>query len=170
MLAILLWEWPPSQWDLGFLFDFLQLFQGGAQGDFPPWDRMMASRHMRGGLSFREQGILFDSWGRTARLIAVGGWQSHRAGGWQGRLEPRAPLHPAPLRCNVPWPGGSHHHLPVLQDCQDHNVHNVHLISFLPFSSGSFPERYPEHPCSEMSSRPKALCACVEGSRFFSPP
>ena len=114
MLAILLWERPPSQWDLGFLFDFLQLFQGGAQGDFPPWDRMMASRHMRAGLSFREQGILFDSWGRTARLVAVGGWQSHRAGGWQGRLEPRAPLHPAPLRCNVPWPGGSHHHLPVL--------------------------------------------------------
>ena len=74
----------------------------------------MASRHMRAGPSFREQGVLFDSWGRRARLVAVGGWQSHRAGDWQGCLEPRAPLHLARLRCNMPRPGGFHHHLSVL--------------------------------------------------------
>ena len=97
MLAILLWERAPSQWDLGFLFDFLQLFQGGAQGDFPPWDRMMASRHMRAGLSFREQGVLFDSWGRRARLVAVGGWQSR----WRLAGPPGTQSSPAPSTLKV---------------------------------------------------------------------
>ena len=98
---------PGGTWD--FCLIFTAAIPGRSMRGLPTRGRMRASCHTRSGLSFREQGVLFDSQGRKPRPVAAGGWQSRRAEGWLSLLEPRAPHSPqAPgiLRGNVRGLGG----------------------------------------------------------------